>query len=185
MSDLKQKIIDESLRQLSETSIDQLSLRKITAALGVSHQSLYHHFGNRDSLLKALHELGYARLYERYVNALLEETTPQGQFKRVGVEYVLFAIDNPGLFKVMAHFNGYDEASAAKAKQCYKVLEHACQNVLRESQQALSLKHVTMMCWSSVHGYALLYANGLLRRSPEALREEIMELTGFFNELIL
>jgi AcrR family transcriptional regulator len=47
-------VVDVALRMVEEDGVDQLSMRKLAAELGVAVTSIYWHVGNREALLDAL-----------------------------------------------------------------------------------------------------------------------------------
>ena len=59
--DLKRALLDETARILREEGEDALSLRHLAASVGVSRTAPYHHFRDKQSLLCAVAEEGFAR----------------------------------------------------------------------------------------------------------------------------
>jgi AcrR family transcriptional regulator len=52
----RQRLIDSALRMVEQDGINQLSMRKLAAELGVAVTAIYWHVGNRDALIDALVE---------------------------------------------------------------------------------------------------------------------------------
>ncbi len=50
---LKQELLETSIRVISQEGFDTLSLRKVSALCGVSHNALYRHFANKEQLIEA------------------------------------------------------------------------------------------------------------------------------------
>ena len=50
---LKQELLETSIRVISQEGFDALSLRKVSALCGVSHNALYRHFTNKEQLIEA------------------------------------------------------------------------------------------------------------------------------------
>ncbi|MFI6093101.1 TetR/AcrR family transcriptional regulator C-terminal domain-containing protein [Streptomyces sp. NPDC051218] len=50
----KAKVVDEALRLLDTEGLDQLTMRKLSAALNVQGGALYRHFPNKEALLDAV-----------------------------------------------------------------------------------------------------------------------------------
>ena len=73
---------------------EALSLRRVADAIGVAHRSLYNHFEDREALLDAVAERGYAALAEAVRGAESRE-----EFVRA---FVTFALGNPGLYGAIA-----------------------------------------------------------------------------------
>lgn len=76
----RRRIAEAALRQIDAEGLEQLSMRRLGAALGVEGMALYHHFRNKGELLDAVLEL------------LLEEMTPpQGSMKPLERLRTMFA----------------------------------------------------------------------------------------------
>src|SRR6202167_6716983 len=59
---LRTALLEQAERTLQEEGIDALSLRELARSAGVSHGAPRRHFSDRQALLDALAERGYARL---------------------------------------------------------------------------------------------------------------------------
>jgi AcrR family transcriptional regulator len=70
-----------------------LTLRRVAEAVGVAHRSLYNHFADREALVDAVAESGFAALASR-----LRAAATRADFVKA---YVRFVLDNPNLYKVM------------------------------------------------------------------------------------
>ena len=70
-----------------------LSLRRVAAAVGVAHRSLYNHFADREALVDAVAEAGFEALASR-----LQAAATPGEFVKT---YVRFVLDNSNLYRVM------------------------------------------------------------------------------------
>lgn len=95
--DLRRAVIDEALRIIAASGPEQLTLRGIAAAIGVSHTAPRHHFGSRDGLLTAIATEGFDGL----ADALISTRESGGSFLDVGVTYVEFGTSHPAHFAVM------------------------------------------------------------------------------------
>jgi AcrR family transcriptional regulator len=73
---------------------EALSLRRVADAVGVAHRSLYNHFADREDLLDAVAERGYAELA-----AALRPTGSREAFVRA---FVTFCLEQPHLYGVIA-----------------------------------------------------------------------------------
>ena len=70
-----------------------LSLRRVAAAAGVAHSSLYNHFADREALVDAVAEAGFEALARK-----LQAAATRAEFVRA---YVRFVLDNANLYQVM------------------------------------------------------------------------------------
>ncbi len=58
----RQRVLDAALRLVDRDGLDELSMRKLAAELGVDAMSLYKHVANKDDLLAGLTELVWAEI---------------------------------------------------------------------------------------------------------------------------
>jgi AcrR family transcriptional regulator len=73
---------------------EALSLRKVADAVGIAHRSLYNHFEDREALLDAVSERGYAELA-----AAVKPAASREAFVRA---FVTFALQRPQLYRAMS-----------------------------------------------------------------------------------
>lgn len=104
--DLRNAVIDRSLKLLEEHGVDALSLRLLARELGVSQPAFYHHFADRNELLAALAAKGFERLATG-LEKIPEGDGPAGKealahgIAALMQGYVRFALHRPHLFRVM------------------------------------------------------------------------------------
>ncbi|WP_280400097.1 TetR/AcrR family transcriptional regulator [Nocardia carnea] len=98
---LRTALLDAAGRSLRERGVDQLSLRDLAREIGVSHAAPRRHFADRQALLDALAEDGFARLDM----ALRAELAVGGDFpsrlRAAMGAYTRFATENPALLELM------------------------------------------------------------------------------------
>ena len=79
---LKQEIINESLRQLSLVGADNLSFRTIAKNLGVVSSAPYNHFSNKNQLFRDLIKIG--------TNILLKKMNEERLKKKTTLRAIIF-----------------------------------------------------------------------------------------------
>jgi AcrR family transcriptional regulator len=67
------RVVDAALEIVERDGVDQLSMRKLAAELGVSANSIYWHVGSREQVLEAV----IARVGERYGDVPVQGRTPR------------------------------------------------------------------------------------------------------------
>jgi AcrR family transcriptional regulator len=70
----RELILDAAAKRLAKGGPAQLRLQEIAADVGVSHPTILHHFGNRETLVAAVVERALERLRREVVTALTAET---------------------------------------------------------------------------------------------------------------
>ena len=99
--DLRQALIRSALELLAESGVAGLSLRAAARRARVSAMAPYRHFADKEALLAAVAEYGFRELAERLTAAQAIATDPRAGLAALGVAYVVFACDQPSLFKLM------------------------------------------------------------------------------------
>ena len=87
---------------ISEHGVASVTMRAIAGRLGVSRAALYRHFADKTALLVAVAAAGFKRLNDR-VQAI-DAGAPRSsvdRFRRLGEEYVRFALENPAHYRLM------------------------------------------------------------------------------------
>ena len=102
---------------------------------------------------------------------MAKETDPIARLKASGVGYVVFAIENPALFRLM--FGGVEQELSADASlmeardRAYAVLQAAVAKTSPAGGAADSL--VCLRLWALVHGIAKLILEGCVRPADYGL----------------
>jgi len=97
--DLRRALLDAALLILERDGEAGLGLRDLARAVGVSAAAPYRHFDNRAALLEALAVTGFQR-FTRAMEAVAAAHPPD-LLAAMGKTYVLFALDNAALFRLM------------------------------------------------------------------------------------
>ncbi|WP_208025965.1 TetR/AcrR family transcriptional regulator [Amycolatopsis acidicola] len=99
---LRTALLDAAERGLREHGADKLSLRDLAREIGVSHAAPRRHFPDRQALLDALAEAGFARLDRTLRTALADADDDFPARVRAGMTaYTRFATENPALLELM------------------------------------------------------------------------------------
>src|SRR5271156_2074160 len=98
--DLRERVVELALATLEKGPPEQLTLRELARQAGVSSMALYRHFADREALLSALAVVGFDDLGERMRVVDQTDDAREGLIA-IGVVYVRFAVERPGLFQLM------------------------------------------------------------------------------------
>jgi AcrR family transcriptional regulator len=109
---LREAVLDRAAVVLRERGASGLSLRELTADIGVSHAAPRRYFADRQALLDALAVEGFARLGARLREAVAAVPGYQEQLRAVAGAYAAFAVSDANLVELMfAHERGADGAA--------------------------------------------------------------------------
>jgi AcrR family transcriptional regulator len=187
--DLKRTLLDAGLELVASDGWQDLSLRGLAAAAGVSRAAPYAHFRDKAELLSAIADAGFSRMAESMRESCGDEADVEAQFLGVGRGYLRFALENPNLFKLMFSRHPDDEGAASEAPRNgaapYALLGARLDAFLSArgrggGDRAL----IRTMAWSLVHGMALLMIERRLPLSDAARRELIDQATCGFARLL-
>ena len=173
--DLASALLDASEAELAEKGIEGFSLRGVAKRAGVSHAAPAHHFGDVDGLLTALAARGFERFLARQQTFRQQARhEPQAQLQASGLGYVVFALENPALFRLMFGSRRPDfgsERLGRAANTAFEALVRQVADVTGNHTPPTKDRSVLTdvgAAWAIVHGLADLLASG--RLSSECIR---------------
>jgi AcrR family transcriptional regulator len=102
--DLREALIEQAIASLNAVGADHVSLRAVAAAVGVSPSAAYHHFADKEALMKAVSARGFVDLDSFIIQRVSEDVgqhDPLELMRHSANAYISFAVDHPYLFQVM------------------------------------------------------------------------------------
>ncbi|EED32779.1 transcriptional regulator [gamma proteobacterium NOR5-3] len=186
---LRAELLEQAIEQLRHTPAEQLSLRAVARALGVSQTAPYRHFSDKEALLAAIATRGYRELL-----AQLAEARDAGgdsaaqQLRLVARAYVDFAGRQEQLFKLMfgplvQPGDEYPELRGVSRDTLLLVqaiLQHGMGSGEFEEQDIIYLANAS---WAGIHGVATLRVDtpGLYHKHIDLLRQIDVAVNAFIN----
>ncbi len=157
---LRERVLEQSLKIIERSGVEQLSLRAVARDLGVSHQAPYKHFASRDHIVAAL----TARAYGAFSQALSEASkglAPHARLTAMGIAYLDYAAQNPLPYRLMfetALPSPQDHPDMlAKARNAFEMLVEALSALPeRAGADRARIESEALFIWSSLHGAASL-----------------------------
>lgn len=166
--DLKESLIEATRSMIADDGLNNFSLRKAALAVGVSQAALYRHFSGKEQLLAALAcncflQVGH-QLQQAYERA---NDDPREKLKAVGLAYVIFASENPNLYRLMFDASlsdklRYPELTDARRqalKWAAKSVTPIAQSRAHDDEERLD--NTKFLLQSSIHGVASFVIEGL------------------------
>ena len=99
---LRTELLAEAERTLREQGIEALSLRDLARQAGVSHAAPRRHFADRQALLDALAEAGFARIGDEVCAAIDGAGEDyEARLRAAAAAYVRFATQDAALVELM------------------------------------------------------------------------------------
>jgi len=164
--DLRRALLAEAEEALREAGIEQLSLRALARRVGVSHAAPRRHFPDRQALLDALAEAGFARLGAELDEAA-EAAGPdfEARLRATASAYVRFATRDAVLLELMfagKHGDPSGRLDDAAGEAFAVVLELIRQGQASGALEGGEPKRVGLVLFATIQGIAALHAGGML-----------------------
>lgn len=172
-SDLRKRILDASEQLLETEGLAALSMREVARRSGVTHQAPYHHFTDRETILAELVTQGFdelarrlARANQRSVNAERHDVLIES-----GQAYVGFAIDRPGIFRIMFRPEVCDPSRFPAAQEAGDRAHAELERMVRLQHGDTEIEGLANIYWAQVHGLACLIVDGPVGQRWPGVRE--------------
>ncbi len=162
--DLRSDVLTIATKNIDQLGSASISLRKISAAIGVSPMAVYHHFPSKKDLLMVL-----AEQYRRELDAKMhidtdQYTTPKDKLVAMGTLYISYATLFPERFQLM--FSSEYTITPQEMMQQQPVLFERFSALVGAHFRLIDPKlflPMTLSIWSSVHGLATLAVSGPIK----------------------
>jgi AcrR family transcriptional regulator len=185
--DLHEALLKAAERVLERDSLAGLTLRAAAREAGVSHAAPAHHFGDVTGLLSELAAVGFRRFAASLRAAAAKAEPAQGDARllAIGMAYVAFAREYPGLFMLMFRGDRLDirRPGLEKALQESNMALASAIGELRNEavipeRPTLAQAAQMVRSWSMVHGFATLLLDrrldGLLAMLPDTSADDLL-----------
>jgi AcrR family transcriptional regulator len=180
---LRRALIDAVVEAIASDGIEALNLRQLAAQVGVTAGAPYHHFPNREELLRAVAEEGFLRLEASLIAARdAAPADPSARLEALGRAYVSFATSHPGYFRVMFHGEANVSGPTKPGLRSFHLLRDAvlaCQET--GAAPPGDPAPLVLTAWSAVHGFATLWVDRALPfegMEPERMAPEVGRLVA-------
>lgn len=177
--DLRSVLLDETARILREEGEGALSLRHLAASIGVSRSAPYHHFKDKESLLCAVAEEGFARF-----NATMKSTMKRARGKagrdvmRDYVRaYVRFAVNHSEYYDLMYGGKVWRSSTLTDSLvgSARGTLRANIERIQHWQERGLVNKNLdairfAQVAWGTYHGISRLLIDGIYTDSASVKR---------------
>jgi AcrR family transcriptional regulator len=187
--DLRRAIVKAALEILRETQSLEFSLRELARRAGVSHNAPYKHFADKRELLAAVSAAGFEMLAKRMTSEIVGFGSPREQLFAMLRAYIDHGVENPALYSLM--FGGYlggpdrsrraiemAEAEKTRALLAGVIVAGGLGRTNPDApRNERKIAGAILACWSLVHGFTLLLADGLVgpKKKSGALGDRLVQ----------
>lgn len=100
MTDTRQEILDVTAALLEHTGAEEVSIRDVCQAAGITAPTVYHHFGDKKALLEAVATEGFRR-YLGTKRRRKPAADPLVDLHRGWADHVGFGLEHPAFYRLM------------------------------------------------------------------------------------
>ena len=154
---LREQLVHAAAAVLDEAGdASRVSVRAIALRAGVSPSAVYLHFEDRDALLAAAVDAGFAAFNEALSTAARSRSDPFDALEAAGLAYLAFAERQPTLYAVLFSTRRPTSATVGREQgfEDLVAMLRACRPALDE----LEARALAIEVWSGLHGFAVLRA---------------------------
>ncbi|MEN3347619.1 MAG: hypothetical protein V7632_1254 [Bradyrhizobium sp.] len=177
------------MQLVGEGGPDAVSVREAARRAGVSPGAPFRHFPSRDALMNAVAEEAQRR-FRAEIEAALRDAPPGdplGRFRRLGIAYLRWAMQNPTHFEIISSRRFFDHDRSAEVSGDNAELIALTERTLAEASAAgqlgtHELKQVRIASRALVYGFARMHIDGQLPRwgvtdaEAEAMAASVVDL---------
>jgi len=178
----KQEILDAALCCFTEHGVEATTIDMIRERSAASVGSLYHHFGNKESIAAALYAQAMESHHEYQQQLLADANSAEEGVKAIAYAYIDWVVANPEKARFVLYNRGAVVRSAAAGDMEARMKSHLKQALewFRPRIDNGELKKLPLECYSSLitgpaHDYARLWLSGRTKTSLRAHREIFAE----------
>jgi AcrR family transcriptional regulator len=176
----KAQLCDVAAQLFAEHGAENVSMRQIAAAMGISPMTPYRYFANRDEILAAVRIRGF----EAFAAALEEAyaSTPgdsDARGRAAGMAYIGFAFANANTYRLMFETHQQEDsgegplgAAVARARATLSVYG---EELIAQGVPETAARSMETLIWSTLHGAVTLEMAGT---TPSGSAQEVLALLG-------
>jgi AcrR family transcriptional regulator len=159
---LRAELLETAIEQLRELGTDDLSLRALARAIGVSQTAPYRHFADKGDLLVAMASRGYRNLLVNLREAgKASGDCPREQLIAFAHAYVDYAGTHPQLFKLMfgpmvQPTRNHPELREVSRETILLVQQILAQGIREGLFMDQNVVYLANAAWAGIHGLATL-----------------------------
>ena len=174
------QLCDVAEVMFAERGAEQVSMRQIAAALGVSPMTPYRYFASRDDILAAVRIRGFERFADQ-LEAAYAATPGDAAAKAAaaGRAYLDFALSNANTYRLMfeqhQQEDGSDSALGRTVARARATLSVYGDGLIGSGMAEAEARALELLIWSTLHGAVTLELAG---STPPGSALQTLELLG-------
>jgi AcrR family transcriptional regulator len=172
----EERIARYALRILEKEGPEAVSMRRVAGLARITPMAIYHHFADRETLLRSVVEREFDQLLE-----LIRNAPPQGSFEADMIHimdaYVDYALARPHIFdyvfsKPRPDARRFPDDFRARRSPTLNPIADSVSHWMQQGQlKQDDVWEVALELWANGHGYVMLYRAGRFSLSPAEFKE--------------
>jgi len=168
------QILTAAARLLEKEGVEGVTTRAVCAAAGVTAPTLYHHFGDKDGLLKAVVARGVgAFMVQKRANRQTDDAL--ADLKRGWDGWISFALERPKLFRLMVESTRSDPGASEEA---FLLMRAVVERLESARHLNTDVDTAARTIWAASNGVLALFMQGTpvaeIKKSSELLFEAVV-----------
>ena len=168
-------VLTAAMRLLEKGGPEAVTMRRVAKAVGVTAMAIYHHFPDRDALLRALADVENDRIAAMF-DGWPARGSPLRRLRRMAESYVDYAFARPRLFAFVFLQDRPDvrrypaDFRDGRSPMASRVADAVAEGMLAGELRKGDFWEVAMDLWAFAHGYVALYLGGRFGYSQPEFR---------------
>jgi AcrR family transcriptional regulator len=156
--EVRRKILDAARELFTRDGYDRVTMRAIADAIEYSATTIYHHFEDKDDLVRALCQEDFSEL----LGVIQQQPWPEdpiAAIRQLGHVYVQFGLTHPNhyRFMFMTPHGDADREKAPAGEQTFGVLRALVERAIATGRlRDVPRDTVCQVLWATVHGVTAL-----------------------------
>lgn len=178
--DLRNALLNSARTLANEVGADKLTLREVARHTGVSHAAAYHHFADKNDLLRQLAIEAFGDLTASLQSRIAEEGTAAEVLERLAADYLNFARERQAEFRFMFRRDlCLPEGQPDALKDTSLASQAVVTELIRTQQERGDLAVgdsdlLALSYWSIIHGFTMVVLETpAFKGLPEQVADEL------------
>jgi AcrR family transcriptional regulator len=175
-STTEQRIARIALGILEKQGPEAVTMRRIAGAIGITPMAIYHHFANRDALLRSIVDKEFAD-FLGMIRRLPPSPSMETDIVHIMDAYLDYAFQRPHIFdyvfsKPRPDARRFpDDFRVRRSPTLNPVADAVAKWMEQGSLRKDDVWEVALQLWAHAHGYLMLYRAGRFHLSQDELKQ--------------
>jgi len=159
----EEHILNAAIRILEKGGVEALTTRAVCQAAGVTAPTLYHHFGDKDGLLRVIVARGVAE-FMALKRANQQTRDPLADLRKGWNGWIAFAAERPNLFQLMIESTRNDPSIS---QESFAIMRLIIERLDQSGRLRIDIETATRAVWAASNGILVLFMQGV---SPKEIK---------------